>query len=515
MIKHIKKFWPIYLFFIGLISLIFVTYKDYGIVWDEQFYLNIGKHFASKAMNLIGLNSNLNNSAFIGFPRETIDLQLKTHGVFFDIVNVLISLLFNKFNYDIFHLIKSFTSVLTFLVMALISYKLFKKVYLVLFNLLLLLLFPRFYGEIYQNSIDPSTALCVALSIYYFISYLKGKKSIFSQLILSFILAVTINQRIVLSYIFVLTLLFIFLSTFLSLKSWIKALKEIIFISIATVVFMHITNPYLLTHPIKGIIEMMQASKQFGFTASVLFNGQYYWASYLPWYYLPKTMLISMPVITIVLFGLGIIRLTLLLFKKELLINKLIYLYLVLTFIIPLLLVIFLKPVLYNSWRQLLFLTIPIVIIATYGLSMLITTKVKFINILTIIIVMINLLITARKMIILHPYQYIYYNSLIGGLKGAYGKHETDYAGAGYKEAVDWFNKNINDNKKQYLIRAEGDPLSTSYYLKPNSKLISDGRFADYFISFTRWNLDQLFPGKIVHVIEREGVPLIFIKKLR
>ena len=117
-------------------------------------------------------------------------------------------------------------------------------------------------------------------------------------------------------------------------------------------------------------------------------------------------------------------------------------------------------------------------------------------------------------MVDLHPYEYLYYNSLVGGLKGAYGKHESDYWGLGYKEAVLWFNKNINDPKKQYKIFVEGDPLSSSYYFKPNMFLTTNLLTANYLFTFTRWNFHIRHPGKTVYKVERDGIPLIFIKKL-
>ena len=42
--------------------------------------------------------------------------------------------------------------------------------------------------------------------------------------------------------------------------------------------------------------------------------------------------------------------------------------------------------------------------------------------------------------------------------------------------------------------------------------LVDDYNQADYFISYTRWNLDTIFPGKIIYQVEREGVPLNIIK---
>ena len=118
-------------------------------------------------------------------------------------------------------------------------------------------------------------------------------------------------------------------------------------------------------------------------------------------------------------------------------------------------------------------------------------------------------------MVILHPYEYMFYNSLVGGLKGVYGKYETDYWGLAYKEAIIWFNKNVNDKNLTYKIWVEGDPLSSSYYFQPNMSLANNINEADYIFTFTRWNFHLRHPGQNIHTVSREGVPLIFIKKVK
>ena len=36
----------------------------------------------------------------------------------------------------------------------------------------------------------------------------------------------------------------------------------------------------------------------------------------------------------------------------------------------------------------------------------------------------------------LHPYEYIYYNRLVGGVQGAFRRFELDYWGTSYREAA-------------------------------------------------------------------------------
>ena len=47
----------------------------------------------------------------------------------------------------------------------------------------------------------------------------------------------------------------------------------------------------------------------------------------------------------------------------------------------------------------------------------------------------------------LHPYQYTYYNSFVGGTKGAFRRYETDYWLTCYKEVFDQLNKRDENTK--------------------------------------------------------------------
>jgi hypothetical protein len=43
---------------------------------------------------------------------------------------------------------------------------------------------------------------------------------------------------------------------------------------------------------------------------------------------------------------------------------------------------------------------------------------------------------------LLHPYEYIYYNELVGGVSGAKGRFELDYWATSYREAMDYLSSN-------------------------------------------------------------------------
>lgn len=497
-IIDLKKHYLFFIFLSVLVVLIFSTYKNYGVTWDENVYIQSGRYYTIQILNALKIPNNLIDSEY-SFDDSP---HIRSHGVFFDVVVILLTPLFRTFNFEIYHLIKALLALLSFIFLYIILLKFLSKKWAML-GVILLLLFPRFYGDIFNNSIDVPTLMIFTLYISLFL-YFLGKKDGFIRLIfLSFSLAILINQRIIFLYIFFLTCLFL-----------IKKPKLIFLLFLLTVIFVHLTHPYMLQHPIIGFFDIIKTSSSFPFTAANLFGGQFIMSNQLPWDYIPRLMVITSPLSILSLFTIGNFYLLFLIFNKKTPSKlKLTYAYFLSLFYIPLIIIFIMRPALYDSWRHFLFLTIPLIIIAVFGAYAISLIKNNLIKIILFGLIAVNLLQTAFEMKSLHPYQYIYYNALVGGLKGANRKYETDYWGASYKEAVEWFNKNINNPNKTYYIATQGDPLSSTYYFKKNMIFTDDYNKVNYIISFTRWNSDQKYTGKTIYKVEREGVPLVYIKE--
>jgi hypothetical protein len=131
-------------------------------------------------------------------------------------------------------------------------------------------------------------------------------------------------------------------------------------------------------------------------------------------------------------------------------------------FFIPFFYVILLKPSVYDNYRHFLFIVPPIFMVNAVGVE-------KFLSYFKIttwkIVVGIGLLIPGIIGIIsLHPYEYSYYNSYVGGIKGASGKFEIDYWNTCYKDLAEQINQ--LDQKPAKIIAAS-TPNLVSLYLKP------------------------------------------------
>ncbi len=112
----------------------------------------------------------------------------------------------------------------------------------------------------------------------------------------------------------------------------------------------------------------------------------------------------------------------------------------------------------------------------------------------------------------LHPYEYIYFNEVIGGTNKAMDKFELDYWGATYKEATEW----VRNNKTTDLPTVYTCNLSqgAQYYSHGMLKVVDSVTKANY--TLCDYDNDKLLEtkGTIVHKISRFGVPLNIIREL-
>jgi hypothetical protein len=126
----------------------------------------------------------------------------------------------------------------------------------------------------------------------------------------------------------------------------------------------------------------------------------------------------------------------------------------------------------------------------------------------------------------LHPYEYLSYNSLVGGLRGASRRYDLDYWFASMPEAI--------NQLEAYLRRsAAGDPnWPTEIYSVavcgerlPFEKSVTLPQLhwdfmpqwnqSQFFIAPTHLNCDRDLDGEIIGTVERLGVVIAYIKDRR
>ncbi len=266
------------------------------------------------------------------------------------------------------------------------------------------------------------------------------------------------------------------------------------------------TWPYLWPNPVARLIESWHVMSQYPWPGSVLFNGQYYRSFNLPLSYLPVLLAIQ---ITEPIWPLFFLSLVVLWKKKYLLIATLLW------FILPLTAFIVVRLPLYDNFRQVIFILPPVFFVCGLGVDWLFQRLRQPIVRGLIVAALIFPGIVAGVQ--LHPYEYIYYNSFIGGVPGAQGRFELEYWATSYRAAMDYVNTIAPANGKIFVA---GPSYIAAIYARRDLKIYMDidmnTQVFDYAIITTRYGLDRTdFPNApVIDTIERDGVPLTVIKKI-
>ncbi|MDZ4369601.1 MAG: glycosyltransferase family 39 protein [Afipia sp.] len=180
----------------------------------------------------------------------------------------------------------------------------------------------------------------------------------------------------------------------------------------------------------------------------------------------------------------------------------------------------------FDGCRHFLFVFPPIAILAGVGLSASIGALARLHRgtmIVWLAVITTGYTWTAGKLYHLHPYEYLYYNQIVGGLEGASRRFVTDYwvniMPEALEELHDFLDRTEPATAKTnvYRVAVCGERVSYEEYARPNLQWIKmhDWRFADFYIAPTHMNCDRILAGKVIGRIERLGVTIGTIKDRR
>lgn len=272
--------------------------------------------------------------------------------------------------------------------------------------------------------------------------------------------------------------------------------------------FMILLWPYLWPDPLGRLIESVGHSVAYPNVHLTLFRGTVYDANDIPRSYLPVLLAIQLTESTLILMIVGAFAL-LKKFRWDLASLVIVW------FALPAALIILTRVNLYNNTRQVFFILPPLFLIAGLGLDWLLTYLRNPVTRLATLLLF--LLPGLYANVALYPYQYIYYNQLVGGVHGAYRNFELDYWDLSFMEAQTYVNQvagshaniYVGDSKPSALTFARSDLIFNAF----GNKRKNWGQY-DYIIVSTANNTDEKFSDfPTIFIVERAGVPLILVKQ--
>ncbi|WP_167612391.1 tetratricopeptide repeat protein [Maribellus sediminis] len=456
-----------------------------------------------------------------------VDLQ-KYYGQSFDNVAFVINKCFNIDNfYQTNHILNAATGWLLFLFTALTASIIFGWQAGIL-TLLLMFFSPVLLGNSWNNPKDIPFAFSYSMALYFLVRFIQElpHKRVWTILLLTVSIAISISIRIggliIIPYIFMFTgLYFLLQKSFYSKKGLIQAIKTLPILLIISVVgyFLGLIFwPYAIENPLKNPIESLSQMTNFQVGLNQLFDGEIIMSKNIPWYYGLKYLLIKSPLI----IAIGILMFLITVpFRKNLKNKFLLYFLIFFAFGFPIGYTIYKDSNLYGGIRHLLWTLGPATILAAGGFEFFISKQKKYIPYAAGVIASILLLKPAIHTFKNHPYQYVYYNQLVGGTKGAYGKYEMDYYYHSLREGAEWIIENELPNYDTLTVTTNHRRI-TSYYFRnyPQVKVIYSRYYEkskddwDYAIwaneHITPYQLEKGYwpPKETIHTMDVDGKPI-------
>lgn len=272
--------------------------------------------------------------------------------------------------------------------------------------------------------------------------------------------------------------------------------------------------PYLWGAPIAKYLGSFNAASDYPNGSLILFAGQIY--EHAPLAYFPVLLVIQIggTALLAVIFGIGTA------FARWIShsIDRSKIVLLLVWFLLPPAVGMVLNSTMYDNFRQFLFVMPPLFVFAALGFEFIfLKVRLAWVNAL---IVMVIILPNLLAIINLHPYEYTYYNLLVGGTQGAFRQFETDYWATSYHEVADYINRNVPASSR---VIVWGPYDLVRKYVSPSIRVVPyiDGQSAaelqgDYLVISSRENADlKFFPQQPdIFTVGRDGAIFSVLRQI-
>ncbi|WP_065339737.1 hypothetical protein [Azoarcus olearius] len=178
-------------------------------------------------------------------------------------------------------------------------------------------------------------------------------------------------------------------------------------------------------------------------------------------------------------------------------------------------------PPLYNGIRHFTFLLPPFAVVAAIGLVSAWVRAARWPRARLAGAVACAVMAAAHltTLVRLHPYEYVAYNGLAGGLRGTVERWEQDYWALSLRELTTDLEALVSAEGRApahpYRVAVCAESLQAAAWLDERFEVTRDWRVADFFLSPTHMDCDTASKGPVVAEVVREGVVLGVLRDRR
>jgi len=184
----------------------------------------------------------------------------------------------------------------------------------------------------------------------------------------------------------------------------------------------------------------------------------------------------------------------------------------VLAAVLPVLAAVLTRPAMYNGVRHFVFVVPPLAVLGGLAAARVAGQVVRLRPVLFALLAG-GLALPVVEMARLHPYEYVYFNELAGGIRSAQSRYMLDYWGLSLKQAALAL-KQAAPSDKPSTVAVCGPHPPASIALGPNFHLTWDARGADYALSLGVFYCSKL-DAPLLADVQRDGVVFARVYDLR
>jgi hypothetical protein len=503
--------------------LVVLTFRSYGVTWDEDVQNWYGNFVLAYYLSLIGSAHPPHWELLYRYA------DMYNYGAVFD----LTAAVFNRFSplgvFETRHLLNGLVGVVGLVG----AWKLGRRLggpRAGFAAALLLVLIPNYYGQMFNNPKDiPFAAGCV-WATYYLARVVPFLPRPPLRLVAKLGVATGLAMAVRVGGLLLLCYLGLMLSlygvwqalaaqrlTLLFSLGWISFWRLFLPVAVIAYALMLVFWPWAQSDPIRHPLQALSVFSNEIFWAKVLFDGQLVSANNLPWDYLPVFVGLALPELVLALVvAAPVVALLHLVRRGARQIEHVLPLFMLgFTIVFPVAYAIAAKAVLFNGMRHFIFVLPPIAVSAGLVADLALERLAAF-EFRRPIYAVLGLYGLAHLsiMVMLHPDEYVYYNGFVGGVAGAENRFKLDYWANSFAEAVRGLENHLRKQygadfeEREFTIAVDGPIVSARYYFPPNFRSVIYPKNAQFVIGFTMRDAGHAMSDQPVFEVTRMGALL-------
>lgn len=467
---------------------------------------------------------------------ETPVTNLKYYGQSVDNFTALINRVFNiKDEFLTRHFSGAFFFLLLLFFAGMIAFEITGSFWVAALTVLSMFAIPRLLGQAFGNLKDIPFAAGYSAGIYLIIRFIKELPKVKWSTVLSlaFVIAFTNSVRIgglILFAYLGLAMVVYFISKPFLLKyvfSTKLCLVRIMGQGLVILLVGYFAGllfwPYALRDVFQHPLESLHLMEHYKVSIRQIFNGELVWSTQLPWYYLPKWILISTP--EYLFLGFLICTVSLIRYLPKPVKSKQLFLelFVFFTLFFPIVYVLIIDANLYSGVRQLFFVLPLLAVLSSVGIYRFWNMDFKKpIRIAVGTVFFVLMLLPLKHEAETFPVDYVYFNAISGGNKNAWSKYEYDYYFHAIKKSseylVDLVDENdvvvaSNCNLSNYFEKHSNIDYTYTRYLERSSVDWDYGLFGINYIHPYQLKNNTWQSSEIIKTFYQKGNPVAVLLK--